>query len=57
VAAAAQPLAHGSPRRAIAELVVEALESLDLEFPKASNEHLQALAEARQTSRRRRVKT
>ena len=34
-------------RLAIAELVVEALESLDLAFPKPSKEHLRELAEAR----------
>jgi len=34
-------------RLAIAELVVEALESLDLTFPKPSKEHLRELAEAR----------
>lgn len=34
-------------RLVIAELVIEALESLDLTFPKASKAHLQELAEAR----------
>ena len=34
-------------RLAIAELVVEALESLDLAYPKPSKEHLRELAEAR----------
>ena len=34
-------------RLAIAEVVVEALESLDLAFPKASQAHLEALADAR----------
>lgn len=34
-------------RLAIADLVVEALQSLDLAFPKASKDHLKALADAR----------
>jgi PPK2 family polyphosphate:nucleotide phosphotransferase len=40
-------------RLVIARLVVEALESLDLRFPKASREHRDALAEARRRLERR----
>jgi PPK2 family polyphosphate:nucleotide phosphotransferase len=40
-------------RLVIARLVVEALESLDLRFPKASREHREALVEARKRLQRR----
>ena len=41
-----RPITNGSRALAIAELVVDALESLDLAFPKPSKANLEALAEA-----------